>query len=136
MVRREWTIEDDDFLRKLVAEGKMSLVEMGVACGRTYTSVEIRLSLMKRGKLPQRRKTVSTFPSRLDVIDKPKQRITVSTPPFKTCQFIHGEPAARFFCGQPVSLKSYCKEHAKVCFENYKRLEYITSLKKEAASEG
>ena len=33
-------------------------------------------------------------------------------PPAKTCQWLHGEPAERNFCGEPVKCgSSYCAEH-------------------------
>jgi len=45
-----------------------------------------------------------------------KNRITVPLFPFKTCQYIIGDPKHRMFCGEPVNKTSYCARHEKVCF--------------------
>ncbi len=37
--------------------------------------------------------------------------------PFKTCQFLDGEPRSRRFCGEPTfNFSSYCEEHFAVCY--------------------
>ena len=38
-------------------------------------------------------------------------------PPAKTCQWLHGEPRERNFCGERVKRgSSYCAEHHAVCW--------------------
>jgi hypothetical protein len=47
--------------------------------------------------------------------------VPIKSSPFRTCQYLHGEPKLRQFCGAPsVAGHSWCETHYIACHEQRK----------------
>jgi hypothetical protein len=61
------------------------------------------------------KKIVSIFEKSLPARDRRLIQIHELTP--TSCRFIvEGEGVGAIFCGHPISMKSYCEKHAKICY--------------------
>ena len=60
----------------------------------------------------------------------PSMRPMVTARPAEACQWLHGEPKDRDFCGDPIRAGSpYCPEHHERCYRDYD----VVAVRKDAA---
>lgn len=104
----EWTAEKETLLKALIVEG-LSSSEIGKKLGLTKNAV---LGKAHRMRL--------TFGGTSDPYRKRQGKFQVQSGNFnvvRTCQWLHGDPKDRNFCGQKTRHgSSWCDEHKKIVF--------------------
>lgn len=131
MTTNTWTPDKVAELERLYRAGELTVSEIGEGLGFTKNAVcgkILRLGLANPNRVPAKRKLNPMKKPRAKKRAKPPKRRTnpLNLKPLEPdplgdvaggCQWLHGEPTDRNFCGNPRQVSSpYCDHHHERCY--------------------